>query len=88
MKLGAFLMYLVHAMLLNFGAEFRRNLIYNGHTLVGLLRVSYQEDGSLVQGIDGWECSGNAAISNTWKLGPLENYIAPTTVSKGCEEKM
>lgn len=37
MKHGEVMMYSVHGLLLNFSVVFRRNLIENGHTLVGIL---------------------------------------------------
>lgn len=49
MKRGAFLKYTVDVGLLNFSSELERNLISNGKTIVGFLRVEYQEDYSPVQ---------------------------------------
>lgn len=52
MKRRALVMYAVHAVLLNLGAESTCNLIYNGHALVGFLPVKYEEHYSTVEGKD------------------------------------
>lgn len=82
MKRRSFQMYSVHVLLLNFSAEirFRRNFIYNGQTLVGLLPGEYNDKYPTVQRIDVWEDSENANIRETSELKPLESSIAQTTV--------
>lgn len=42
MKRGVFVIYPVHAVLLNFTAEFRHHLLNSIHTLVGLFSVGYK----------------------------------------------
>lgn len=42
MKFGAFVMYMVHAMLLDFCVGLRRKLSDNGHTLGRFLRFEYE----------------------------------------------
>lgn len=41
MEGGAFLIYEAHDVLLNLSAKYRKNLIHNGHTSVGLLLDEY-----------------------------------------------
>lgn len=69
MKRGAFKIYLVHAVLLNFNTKFRVNFIRNAHTLVGFLPVKYEEDYSTVQRISRQECKENGTIQVTPEIG-------------------
>lgn len=52
----------------SFSAEFKRNLVRNGHTFVGLLSVEYKEDYSTFQRIDEANCSESATIRETWEI--------------------
>lgn len=69
-KQGAFVMYQVHVVMLNLGAEFRRNFICNGHTLVGHSSAEYEEGYRKVQIIDERECIENGTICETFELVP------------------
>lgn len=88
MKRGAFVMYPMHAVLLNFRMDSRLNPIYNVQTLMGFVHFENEEEYSTVQRIDDWECSGNKDISESSKLGNLVNLVAQTTVSKRREERI
>lgn len=48
---------LLHAMLLIFSANFKKNLIYNRFTLARLLLVEYEEEYSTVHGINKLGCN-------------------------------
>lgn len=49
MKCTAFVTYLVQALLLDFGVEFRKNLHHDCHTLLRLLPAEYEERGGDVK---------------------------------------
>lgn len=73
MKIGAFVMYPGHAVLLIISAESRRILIYNRHSLMGSNPVEYEEDYCTLQGLDEKERSGNTTITETSELAPLSS---------------
>lgn len=50
MTRGTFLLYPIHAVLLNLNVELKQNRSHNGHKLVKFLPVEYQEDNSVAQG--------------------------------------
>lgn len=80
--------YPVHAVLMNFSAEFKRNVSYNGHSPVGFLPVDYNENYSGALVIDEQQCSENTIINEKSEFWALENIIAQKTASKGYEENM
>lgn len=56
-------MYQVHSGLQTFSAEFRRNIIHDDHTLVGLLPAESRENYSTSQGIGHRDRSERTTIS-------------------------
>lgn len=82
MKRMALVMYLLHA-----SVEFRRSLIHNRHTLVGLVLDENEKDYSENQKVDEQVSSGNATITETSELLHLESFIAQMRVLKCREEK-
>lgn len=57
------MMYPVHAVLLSFSTEFRRNHIYNVFIFGWFLPVGYENNYSIVQGIDELEWNWNTTMS-------------------------
>lgn len=78
--LGAFVMYLMHVVLLNISVESRRNHIHNGLTLVGFLPIECEEDNRTVPGIDEQERRGYGTICLASELLPSETFQC-TTIS-------
>lgn len=72
MKLGTFMMYQVHAVMLSFTVESRWNLINKGQTLVGFQPVQYRDDYSTVQVIGEPESGGNANLGKISELVSLK----------------
>lgn len=77
MKLGAFLMYPVHIVVVNSSMEIKRTLrtIHNDHTLVSLLSVKHREDSITVQRIYEPDGSWKGTNNVTSELFPSENLI-------------
>lgn len=80
-------MYPVHAVLVNFGVKFGRNFIYNGHTLLVFLPVTYGEEYSTVSGIDERECYENTTNCKNRNLCLQKKSVGQTIVSKTCREE-
>lgn len=52
MKREAFVMCSIHSVLLNCSVELLQKLIHNGHVLVGILLVAYEQDGRGVEDVE------------------------------------
>lgn len=81
MKCGAFVMYLMHAVVLTLREELRRKLIYNENKLVGFLPVENEERGDVVEKLEQLESNEEGGMVSRSELVAVKHLTAPTTSS-------
>lgn len=87
-KGGVLVMYMAHAVLLNFIMELLQKLILNAGTRLGFIPVEYEERDGGVEELEHMECSKTGCMISRSELVAADGLITLKTSLVGCDEKM